>query len=107
MSNCKTEVAGPAEVAMMGMLGPDLDVHDCAKAIGNLARKIDALSMLQEMKVSVLSLKPGDTLILKHPKRLSDLACDHIKTSVQQKFGCECLILEEGMDVVEVAKGGA
>lgn len=43
MGNCKTEIAGPVEVAMMGMIGYNADIHDCTRAIEYLARMIDKL----------------------------------------------------------------
>ncbi len=41
MGNCKTEIAGPAEVAMMGIVGFRPDIQDCVRALECLARMID------------------------------------------------------------------
>lgn len=67
---------------------------------GLLADEIKKRLLEADAKVRVLNLQPGDTIVLRHPKHLSDLATDRLKQQMEELFPeNKVIILEEGMDI--------
>lgn len=67
---------------------------------GLIADEIKKRLLEADVKVRVLNLQPGDKIVLRHPKHLSELAVDRLKQQVEELFpGHKAIILEEGMDI--------
>lgn len=67
---------------------------------GILADEIKKRLLEADVKISILSLKPGDRIILRHSKHLSDNAHARLTQQAEEIFlGHKVVVLEEGMDI--------
>ena len=67
---------------------------------GLVADEIKKRLLADDVKLSILNLQPGDRVILRSRRRVSDSAYEHLKQSVEELFpGHRVVILEEGLEI--------
>lgn len=67
---------------------------------GLIADEIKKRLLEANVKATILKLEPGDKIILRCPKVLSDSAHMRLKEQVEEMFpGHRAVVLEEGLDI--------
>lgn len=67
---------------------------------GILADEVKKRLLEADVKAAVLNLQPGDKIILRHPRALSESACTRLTQQVEELFpGHKAIVLEEGLDI--------
>lgn len=75
------------------------------KIIKKIAAEIKKQLLSVDATVAILRIQPGDTIVLKTERSVSDIAYQHITASMKEMFPeNKTLILEEGLDLSIVRK---
>lgn len=68
---------------------------------GILADEIKTRLLEADVKATILNLQPGDKIILRTKKHISDFAYERLKTQVEELFpGRHVIILEEDSEII-------
>ena len=66
---------------------------------GLVAEEIKQRLLADDVKVAVLNLQPGDRIILRHQRVLTEVGYERLKSQIEEFFpGHKAVILEEGME---------
>ncbi len=106
LEEMKKEKAADEKAEIMGLFrGCTVDNAAATPEAGSSPQTIDQLfDGITEIKK--VSMKPGDTLVVRHPGRLKKQQRMTMIDSLKRKFpGIDAIVLDEGMEIGVIEKG--